>query len=311
MKRAAYVLTAIVAVWAAGAFAQDTSPGANPVLSGCLVQFQDDVKIPAKEAGVLVDLAVKEGEQVQAEEIIARVDDSEPRMQKKIAEYGLEAAVKRAKDDIEIRYQKAAALVAKADYEQLLETNLRAEKAVTEVDIRRAKLDWDRAELGIEKSQNDLVLARYDALAKNAELEATKLAIGRRTIRAPFDGEVVTIYRHQDEWVNPGDPILRLVRLDTMEVEGAVDLADYDPHEIQGCEVTIEVELARGRKEQTKGRIIYVSSMVRLDGKYLVRAEVANRQQHGRWLLRDGLTAEMTIHLNTGGEVALDLSRAP
>jgi multidrug efflux pump subunit AcrA (membrane-fusion protein) len=290
--------------------AQSVSPGGDPIVSGCLVKFQDDVKLPSKEAGVLVELGVKEGAQVQAEEIIVRVDDSEPQMQKKIADYALRAAIKRAKDDIEVRYQKAAALVAEADYEQLLETNRGAEKAVPEVDIRRAKLDWDRAELGIEKSQNDLALATFDAYAKKAELEGADLAIDRRTLRAPFDGEVVTIYRHEDEWVNPGDPVLRVVRLDTMQVEGAVDLAEYDPHEIQGCDVTIEVELARGRKEQTKGRIIYVSSMVRLDGKYLVRAEVANRQQNGQWLLRDGLTANMTIHLKPGGGVALDVGRA-
>ena len=57
--------------------------------------------------------------------------------------------------------------------------------------------------------------------------------------------------------------------------------------------------MAHGRKEQVTGRITYVSSLVRLDGRYIVRAEVANRQEHGRWLLRDGMTATMTIHLNT------------
>lgn len=312
MKRFPFWLAMIVvAALARGVAAQDSSPGADPVLTGCLIKLQDDVKLPAKEAGVLVHLGVKEGDRVRAEEEIALVDDGEAKMQKKIARYALDAAIKRAKDDIEIRYQKAAALVAQADYEQLLETNRQAEKAVTEVDIRRAKLEWDRAELGIEKSQSDLTLAKYEAYAKNAELEAAELAIDRRTIRAPFDGEVVTLYRDQDEWVNPGDPVLRVVRLDSMQVEGAVDQSAYDPHEIQGCEVTVEVELARGRKEQANGRITYVSPLVRLDGRYLVRAEVSNRQDHGRWLLRDGMITQMTIHLNTGGSGALDVSRAP
>ena len=34
---------------------------------------------------------------------------------------------------------------------------------------------------------------------------------------------------------------------------------------------------------------------------YNVRAEVANQQEHGTWMLRDGLPATMTIHLGTGG----------
>ena len=35
---------------------------------------------------------------------------------------------------------------------------------------------------------------------------------------------------------------------------------------------------------------------------YNVRAEIANLQEHGTWLLRDGLPATMTIHLGTGGD---------
>ena len=88
---------------------------------------------------------------------------------------------------------------------------------------------------------------------------------------------------------------MRLVRLDTMLVEGAVEMASYDPHEVMGAEVVVEVEMAHGRKEQFTGKITYVSSLVRLDGRYIVRAEVANREEYGRWILRDGMTATMTI----------------
>jgi hypothetical protein len=106
-----------------------------------------------------------------------------------------------------------------------------------------------------------------------------------------------------------GDWILRLVRLDAMYVAGALDRSLYDPHEVVNCNVTIEVEMARGRKEKVEGRITYVSSEVRGDKKFLVRAEVPNRQEHGRWLLADGMKATMTIHLNTGGAPAADVSR--
>jgi multidrug resistance efflux pump len=192
----------------------------------------------------------------------------------------------------------------------MLESNRSAEKAVPEVDVLKAKLEWDASLLSAEKAIHDQELAKYEYHSKKAERDAAQLAIDRRTIRAPFDGEVVTIYRHQDEWVGPGDPILRLVRLDTMLVEGAIELSEYDPHEVSGCDVTVEVDMAHSRKEQVTGRITYVSSLVRLDGRYIVRAEVANREEHGRWLLRDGVTATMTVQLNTAGAAALDVSSA-
>jgi multidrug efflux pump subunit AcrA (membrane-fusion protein) len=286
-----------------------SASAADPVLTGCLVKLQDDVKLAGKEAGVLLQLNVKEGSQVRAGDVIGKIDDSQPQAQKDAAQAGYNAAYNKWQDDVEIRYSKAAADVAKADYDQLIETNRMAEKAVAQVDVRKAKLDWDRSVLAIEKAEHDQKLAMYDAYTKQAELKAAQLAIDRRSLRAPFNGEVVSINRHQEEWVGPGDTILRLVRLDAMYVEGALDRTLYDPHEVVNCNVTIDVEMARGRKEQAEGRITWVSSEVRGDGKFQVRAEVPNRQEHGRWLLADGMKATMTIHLNTGGAPAADVSR--
>jgi multidrug efflux pump subunit AcrA (membrane-fusion protein) len=286
-----------------------SASSADPVLAGCLVKLQDDVKLAGKEAGVLLQLNVKEGSQVRAGDVIGKIDDSQPQAQKDAAQAGYNAAYNKWQDDVEIRYSKAAADVAKADYDQLIATNKMAAKAVAEVDVRKAKLDWERSVLAIEKAEHDQKLAMYDAYTKQAELKAAQLAIDRRSLRAPFNGEVVSINRHQEEWVGPGDTILRLVRLDAMYVEGALDRTLYDPHEVVNCNVTIDVEMARGRKEQAEGRITYVSSEVRGDGKFQVRAEVPNRQEHGRWLLADGMKATMTIHLNTGGAPAADVSR--
>lgn len=271
----------------------------------------DQIKLPAKEPGVLVHVAVKEGSQVRAGQEIGKIDDSEPLMQRKAATYQLNAAVKRAKDDVDIRFSEAAAAVAKADYEMLVESNRLADKAVAQTEVRGKKLEWDKMVLSIEKSTQDRELAKYEAYTKKAEVEGADLAIQRRVIRSPFDGVVEELMRKQDEWVNPGDTILRLFRLDTMHVEGAVDQRLYDPHEVQGCEVTVEVQMARGRKETYRGRITRVSSAVRGDSKFNVRAEVANRQEHGSWMLRDGLPATMTIHLGTGGTAAAGVSRAP
>ena len=279
---------------------QDSAQISNPVVAG-LVKVADEIKLPSKEPGVLVHLAAHEGVTVRAGEVIGKIDDSEPQMQKKAAKAAYEAAYEKWKDDVEIRFAYTSADYEKAKYEWVREANRITEKAVAEVEVREAKLGWDKAELGKEKSIHDQKLAKFDALTKQAELEAAEMAIQRRVVKAPFDGVVEEIKRHQDEWVQPGDTILTLLRMDVLHVEAAVEQSKYDPHEIQGCEVTVDVEMARGRKATFKGHIIKVSSIVRSDGVYNVRAEIANQQDHGNWLLRDGLPAQMTIHLGTGG----------
>jgi len=284
---------------------------ADAVVTG-VVRVADHVKLPAKEAGVLSHLGVKEGSQVRAGQQIGKIDDREIQLQMEAAEHALRAAVKRYNDDIDIQYAKAGADVAKEDYLELQETNALADKAITDVDLRRAKLEWRKMELGGEKAIKEQEIAKYEAYMKQAELKLAKLAIERRNIVAPFDGVVEEMSRKQDEWVNPGDTILRLFRMDTMQVEGAVEQKLYDPHELQGCKVTVEVQMARGRKEIVEGQITKVSSIIRGDGFYNVRAEVANKQEYGGgWMLRDGLPATMTIHLGTGGSAAAGVSRAP
>ena len=311
MNKSSLIAVSILVLFAArGDAQQPSSQPQDPIIDGW-VRMADHIKLPAKEPGVLIHLAVKDGSQVRAGQQIGQIDDREIQMQKNAAFYAREAAVKRFKDDVDIRYAEAGAAVAKADYEQLQETNRLAEKAITAVDLRRAKLEWDKMVLAAERARHEQELAKFEAYMKQAELDAAKLAIERRVIIAPFDGVIEELSRRQDEWVNPGDTILRLFRLDTMHVEVAVDQKQYDPHELPGCEVTVEVQLARGRKETVRGRITKVSSIIGGHGMYNVRAEVANRQEHGSWMLRDGLPATMTIHLGTGGTAAAGVSRTP
>jgi multidrug efflux pump subunit AcrA (membrane-fusion protein) len=298
-----YYLAIAFAVFAASltsaSVAQDSTQISDPKIVG-LVKVADSIKLPAKEPGVLVQLGVQDGALVKAGQVIGKIDDSEPQMQKKAAEAASKAAYKRYQDDIEIRFAKAQAEVSKAEYEQILESNKIAEKAVTLSEVRKAKLDWDHYVLAIEKAGHDKELAHYEALTKQAEFDAANQAIDRRVVKAPFDGVVEEVKRHQDEWVQPGDTILNLLRMDTLHVEGAVEHNKFDPQEIANCAVTVDVEMARGRKVSVRGRIIKVSSVVRPDGVYNVRAEIENKQTNGAWLLRDGLPAEMTIHLGTG-----------
>lgn len=298
----------VAALAVVGRADQDSAQLGNPMVEG-LVKVAQEIKLPAEEAGVLVHLAVQEGVQVRAGQVIGQVDSKEAEMQREAARAAYESAYEKWKDDIEIKYAKKQAEVAKATYDLNVESNRLSKGAVTQVELNEKKLDWDRAELGIEKAQHDKTLASLDCKTKMAELKAAELGIQKRIVKAPFDGVVEEIKRHQSEWVQPGDPILTLLRMDTMHVEGSIERSTFDPSEIQGCSVTVEALAARGRKATFQGRIIMVSSLVRGDNVYNIRAEIANQQEQGHWVLRDGMPVLMTIHLGTGG-TAPAVSRA-
>jgi multidrug resistance efflux pump len=272
---------------------------ADPVFEGCFVKAKDEVEIPAQKEGVLTEMAVVEGSAVKKGAIIAVIDDREARAAVKVAEFSVQAADKRASDDIEARFAAKSADVAKVDWERDLEANRRAPGAVPDIEVQQKKLMWEKSKLQMEKAQNDQVLASLDANVKRAELEAAEVALKKRSIYAPFDGEVVKLHREKSEWVNPGDPLLTLMRFDKLYVEAFVSAGDYNRGELMGRSVAVAVPRARDKKVMLKGTVIHVGQLVEGSGSYLVRAEIANTKEGQYWTVQPGMaqTATMTIHL--------------
>ena len=274
-----------------------TRVGETALLKHCLVSLIAEVQVPAQEAGALLSVPVKEGDNVSEGKPLAQLDDRQALVQKQAAELERGAAQAKANDDIEVRFAAASFEVADAELQQSLDINRRSSNSVSTSDIRRLTLAKKRAELQIDKSQLDLKVAKMSAAVQDAAVKASEQALARRKILSPIDGQVVAVYRQTGDWVNAGEPVAHLVRMDRLRVEGFLNAAEYDPAEVDGRPVTIEIELARGRKAQFKGQVVFVSPLLQAGNKYRLRAEVENRQENGHWLLRSGGTANMVIHL--------------
>jgi len=269
-----------------------------------LVQRRD---LPAPEAGVLTYVGVRDGSDFQAEDILAKIDSRDVEMAYKIAGYELKYAVKRTQDDIEEEYARAQEGVADKELERVLEVNRQNPGTVPATEVEKTRLELKRATLGIKKALKDRELSGLEADVKRAEMQAAAIAIEKRLVRAKFGGEVLKLHREEGEWVQPGDTIAEVAQLDTLQVDGAVYFDEHTPREVADCRVTIRVDVGRGRVVEAPGYITYVNPLVEKDGRrlrYGVRAEFANRQEDGRWLVSPGLPAKMTIHLGTSGEAA-------
>ena len=270
----------------------------EPVLRRCLVSVVEEARVPAREAGVLVELSVKEGDTVRRGGAIARIDDSQPRFEKQKASAEHDQAIAKAKSDVDVRYSVAAEKVAEAEVEKAVASNRRIPGSVTQVELARLQLNQKKSELQIEQAQLERQLSALDAQSKEVEVLAAENRIGRRQIASPIDGMIVQVYPHLGEWMQPGDPLARVVRTDKLRVEGYVDSSKYEPSMVHNRPVTVSVMFADEREESFKGRIVFVSPLVEPGGDFRVWAEVENRQAKDsvEWLLRAGQTATMTIH---------------
>jgi multidrug efflux pump subunit AcrA (membrane-fusion protein) len=270
----------------------------QPVLQRCLVSLVEEAKVPAREPGVLEELLVREGDAVSKGEVIAKIDDDQPQMERRKAKAEHDQAVAKSDSDVDVRYAVAAEKVAQIEFEKAAESDRKVPGSVTRVELNRLQLNEQKSELQIEQAQLERKVSAMAAVSKGVEVDAAENAIERRLIKSPLDGVVVQIFPHQGEWMQPGDPLARVVRTDKLRVEGYVDASQWSPEQVRDRPVTVEVTLDENRREKFTGRIVFTSPIVESGGDYRVFAEVENRQAPGSqtWLLRAGQTATMTIH---------------
>jgi multidrug efflux pump subunit AcrA (membrane-fusion protein) len=271
---------------------------ADPVLERCLVSLMEEAKVPARESGVLEELLAREGDVVKQGDVIAKIDDNQPQMEQRKAKAEHDQAVAKAESDVDVRYAVAAEKVAQIEFEKAAESDRKVPGSVTRVELNRLQLNEQKSELQIEQAQLEKKVSTLAAISKAVEVDAAENAIERRLIKSPLDGVVVQMFPHQGEWMQPGDPLARVVRADKLRVEAYVDSTRWNPEQVRDRPVTAEVVLADNRREQFKGRIVFTSPIVESGGDYRVFAEVENRQIEGtqQWLLRAGQTATLTIH---------------
>lgn len=297
-----FTLSMLLAVTMGGPAPQPSigspTPAGLATIQHCQVFLIQDVEVPAEQAGRLVRVDVRENDIVEQGDLLAQIDDRQAQLQKTAAELERNAAQARADDDIEVRFSIKSFELADSELNQDLEINQKSPGVIPVAELRRKRLARHRAELQIDRSKLDLRVAQMTADVQQAAVLAAEDNILRRQISAPFKGVVIDVLKQEGEWVDIGEPVIRVVRMDRLRVDGFLDGKDFNPADLSDRHVTVTVQLARGQVEHFTGQITFISPLVQAGNHYRVRAEVDNRQHLGHWMLRPGMNATMTVHAN-------------
>ena len=97
-------LLAAIVLAATPATSGTTMPKNYIVVPHCQVFLIEHAEVPALESGPLIDVRVQEGFLVKQDDLLAQIDDKQALMVKLSAEAERDAALERAKDDIDVRY---------------------------------------------------------------------------------------------------------------------------------------------------------------------------------------------------------------
>lgn len=276
------------AVLAAAAGEKAAAPIEVPSM---LLKPIEQTDVPAREPGSLAAVDVREGQMVQEGQVLARIEDAEPRTTAERAKTELEIAQAKAQNDVSIRFARKSAEVAKAELRRSTESNEKFSKSVSESEMDRLRLIVEKNTLEIEQAQHELTVAGLTRKVKENDLLAAQHKLERHRIVAPLAGMVVQVSRHRGEWVKPGDIVVRILRLDRLRAEGFLRAQDLSP-DLPGRRVRLQVDLPGRPGAEFAGKIVFLDPEIDpVNSQVRIWAELENQGLQ----VRPGMRAKMIL----------------
>lgn len=264
----------------------------------CTVHFIDDVKLPARESGQIMELNIREGAPFKAGQVLAELD------------YRLfSLALERARLQYDIAMEKAndqLAIIAAENEENLQKirlnrnTSLRQKGSISQEELEISQYEYQLALLKISREKVNQKNAEGEMKIEDAKIQEVKEHIARHQLMVDFDGYVIEKLKQKFEWVNTGDPVLRVARMNQLEIHALVDAKVIDPHRIRsGQKVTVTLNMADNKTEVFQGEIASVALMREWTDVFRIKAEVENRPAGtDAWLLQPQAKVSMVVELN-------------
>ncbi|MBS0203220.1 MAG: efflux RND transporter periplasmic adaptor subunit [Planctomycetes bacterium] len=278
-----------VIAWQPAVDAQErvfAQPSANSIdVAQCRVALIDRVTLASARAGVLAFVEARESDRVRAHQIVAGLDSS-------VAEASLAVARQKGSSTVERRMARKMIELSQAEYDKAIEANQKVKGGGVfgDIDMRRMKLSVDKSVLQFEFAEQEILVHTLTARQIETELKTY-------SVEAPFDGIVTRVHRSKGEAVSAGDPLVEVVNLDRVRVEGYVGIVDGLRIK-QGATVTVQLDLPDVDLPEEQitfsGKLVFVDVGVEpVSGQIRVWAEVPNPDG----ILRSGLPAHMKIQI--------------
>ena len=196
------------------------------------VRARRRAKISAEAGGRIVEITRREGDRVEAGEVLVRLNDSTPRAQLSLVEQGLRVAVAAARQACIERDRASRELERKRHL---------ADQAIVSEDILDA---LESAYLATKASCSSL---QAEVGRSRAAIESARVELAKFEIRAPFAGVIAEQNVELGEWITPSPPLLTappvvdIIDPDSVYVSAPMDEVDSAKIQVdQPAKVTVD-----------------------------------------------------------------------
>ncbi len=260
----------------------------NPVL----IKVIEEVAVPAVQEGPILSIQVKEGQVVQVGQALIQLDDQRARLKQQQSEFEQRIAALKAGNRSGVLAAETEVRVTTSSLQRALESRKRFPDTPSQAEVDEIELRVAQGKQHLEQATQEFQLAELAKELSAKNLELATFEVERHQIKSPIQGAVTEIIAKKGEWVRPGEPLVRVTRIDRLKVEGFLKREAVSPSLLDRS-VTIAVEGVEGEKGRHVGKIVFISPVVEPnDRTQRIVAEVDNAQG----LLGPGLRAKMIIH---------------
>ena len=205
----------------------------------------EEIDLAFPEVGILAEIAVEEGDEVAAGELLARLDS-------RIYENREKIATLKAKSEAAIRSATATLEMREKRLEQLEELGL---GRVSPDELARAKVDRESAKATLD-------LAMESAEQAKVELHAVLIQLDRRRLISPIAGVVTRIYRDVAESVAGVETrVVTVVNLESLVIVVHIDVGEFEGIK-QGDVLRVESLATADEAERFEATVSFVSPVI-------------------------------------------------
>lgn len=156
--------------------------------------------------------------------------------------------------------------------------------------VEQHQMAVTRLQHQVSEERTSHAIAELNTQSLRKAVEIAEDRVVRRTLRSPLSGVVVEKLRHAGEWVEAGEPVLRVIRLDQLLVQGYVHARLVNQNS-RGRPVRVQCDGVDG-PIVVEGKLVFISPEIDATNQQVeVRAEINNP----KLALRPGLPAVMDI----------------
>lgn len=205
--------------------------------------------------GRIAEVLVKDGQQVQADQLLVKMDDEAEQIQ-------LKQIQAEAQDETRIQAAKA-----EQEYEQAYLDELKAIVAAG-----TTKWELKRQALKVKIAEWKFKLAEFERDKYKLQLDEADVRVARMQLRSPFAGTVERVLVKEGGATNALEEVIWLVQTDPLWVEAPVDLAKARQLKL---DQQLEVTFPDATSQPVHAKIVHKASVANA-GKLMVRLEVPN-----------------------------------